>query len=346
MADQISVGMVGLGYWGPNLARNFQRSPNAELRWMCDLSTDLHDRHRAGFPEAKFTTQLDDLLTDDTLDAIVIASPVPTHHKLGLQALRAGKHTFIEKPIALTSKDAQELVDEADARDVRLMVGHLLEYHPAVLRMKDMIESGDLGDVLYAYSNRLNLGQFRRDENALWSLGVHDVATLMFLLGDTPVEVGARGESYVHDGVEDVVFGDMKFASGTMAHIHLSWLDPHKVRRLTVVGSQQMAVFDDMEAERKLTIYDKGFTRQGEADGSGSWGEYVAKREGDIHIPKLAADEPLRLEIEHFIECIRTGATPRSDGRDGLRVVQVLEGMQHSLEHSGAPVALPTPAGV
>ena len=237
-------------------------------------------------------------------------------------------------------------MDAAEARDLRLMVGHLLEYHPAVLRMRDMIESGELGDVLYAYSNRLNLGQFRRDENALWSLGVHDVATLMFLLGDTPIEVGARGQSYLHDGVEDVVFGDMTFAGGTMAHIHLSWLDPHKVRRLTVVGSQQMAVFDDMEAERKLTIYDKGFTRDTQREGSGSWGEYVAKREGDIHIPRLPADEPLRLEVEHFLECVATGDTPRSDGHDGLHVVQVLEGMQHSLENGGTPVTLEQRASV
>jgi predicted dehydrogenase len=339
-----SVGLVGLGYWGPNLARNLFSSPNAELRWLCDLDTKLHDKHRAGFPDVKFTTDYETLLADETLDAIVIASPVPTHHKLGLMALEAGKHTFIEKPIALTSAHAQELVDAAEQRDLRLMVGHLLEYHPAVLRMRDMIESGELGDVLYAYSNRLNLGQFRRDENALWSLGVHDVATLMFLLGDTPVEVGARGQSYLHDGVEDVVFGDMKFAGGTMAHIHLSWLDPHKVRRLTVVGSQQMAVFDDMETERKLTIYDKGFTREGE--GSGSWGEYVAKREGDIHIPRLPADEPLRLEVEHFLDAVANGTTPRSDGHDGLHVVQVLEGMQRSLEAGGTPIALEAPAGV
>lgn len=336
----VSVGLVGLGYWGPNLARNLLRSPNADLKWLCDLSTDLHDRHRSAFPKATFTTDLDDLLSDDTLDAIVIASPVPTHHKLGMFALEAGKHTFIEKPIALTASDAKELLDLATEKDLRLMVGHLLEYHPAVLRMRDMIETGELGDVLYAYSNRLNLGQFRRDENALWSLGVHDVSTLMFLLGDTPIEVGARGQSYVHDGVEDVVFGDMKFAGGTMAHIHLSWLDPHKVRRLTVVGSQQMAVFDDMESDRKLTIYDKGFTRDTHGEGSGSWGEYVTKREGDIHIPRLPADEPLRLEVEHFLECVREDRTPRSDGYDGLRVVQVLEGMQRSLEQSGAPIPI------
>lgn len=342
----VSVGLVGLGYWGPNLARNLLRSPNAELRWLCDLDTDLHERHRPGFPKVRFTTDLQDLLADDSLDAIVIASPVPTHHRLGMLSLGAGKHTFIEKPLALTAADAKELVDESERRDVKLMVGHLLEYHPAVLRMRDMVESGELGDVLYAYSNRLNLGQFRRDENALWSLGVHDVATLMFLLGDTPVEVGARGQSYLHDGVEDVVFGDMTFAGGTMAHIHLSWLDPHKVRRLTVVGSQQMAVFDDMENERKLTIYDKGFTRDTAGEGSGSWGEYVTKREGDIHIPRLPADEPLRLEVEHFLECITTGRTPRSDGHDGLNVVRVLEGMQQSLGAGGQPVKLGQPAGV
>jgi len=341
----VSVGLVGLGYWGPNLARNLLRSPNAELRWLCDLSTELHDKHRPGFPDVRFTTDFDDMLNDDSLDAIVIASPVPTHHALGMRALEAGKHTFIEKPLALNAADAKELVDAAQEADRKLMVGHLLEYHPGVLKMRDMIETGELGDVLYAYSNRLNLGQFRRDENALWSLGVHDVATLMFLLGDTPVEVTARGESYLHDGVEDVVFGNMRFASGTMAHIHLSWLDPHKVRKLTVVGSQQMAVFDDMETDRKLTIYDKGFTR-GKDEGSGSWGEYVAKREGDIHIPRLPADEPLRLEVEHFLECVATGRTPRSDGHDGYRVVQILEGMQTSLENGGVPVALATPAGV
>lgn len=336
----LNVGLVGLGYWGPNLARNLRRSENAQLTWLCDLDEQRHEQHRSAFPGARFTSRFEDLLEDDMLDAIVVASPVPTHHRLGMLALQAGKHTFIEKPLALTAADAEELVATAEARDLRLMVGHLLEYHPAVRHMREMTETGELGDVLYAYSNRLNLGQFRRDENALWSLGVHDVATLMYLIGDAPVEVGARGESYLHDGVEDVVFADMRFASGMLAHIHLSWLDPHKVRRLTVVGSLKMAVFDDMESDRKLTIYDKGFTRQGRREGSGSWGEYVAKREGDIHIPRLPADEPLRLEVEHFLECVRTGATPRSDGRDGLRVVRVLEGMQRSLEQRGVPVSL------
>jgi predicted dehydrogenase len=203
-----------------------------------------------------------------------------------------------------------------------------------------MIDSGELGDVLYAYSNRLNLGQFRRDENALWSLGVHDVATLMHLVGEAPIEVTARGESYLHDGVEDVVFANMKFRSGIMAHIHLSWLDPHKIRKLTVVGSRQMVVFDDMEADRKITVYDKGFHVDEGKSGSGSYGEYITKREGDIRIPRLAPSEPLRLEAEHFIESVATGQKPRSDGWDGVRVVQVLECMQRSLEAGGEVVKL------
>lgn len=344
-SEKITVGLVGLGYWGPNLARNLARSSNAELRYLCDLDVALHDSYRPLYPGTTFTTDIEQLLGDAELDAIVLASPVPTHHRLGKLAIEAGKHTFIEKPIALTSADARDLVETAEARDVKLMVGHLLEYHPAVLRIRDMIDSGELGDVLYAYSNRLNLGQFRRDENALWSLGVHDVATLLFLLGGVaPTQVAARGESYLHDGVEDVVFGNMTFASGVMANIHLSWLDPHKMRKLTVVGSQKMVVFDDMETDRKVTVYDKGFARE-QRQGARSYGEYISKREGDIHIPRINNAEPLRLEVEHFLECIREDRPPRSDGHDGLRVVEVLEAMQQSLESGGTPVQITAPAG-
>ena len=339
-ARPLKVGLLGLGYWGPNLARNFGRLPGAELKWLCDLSPELRTRYEPQFPQTTFTDRYEELLEDPELDAIVLASPVPTHFKLGMLALEAGKHTFIEKPLALTFSDAKQLAELADERDVRLMVGHLLEYHPGVLTLKRMVESGELGDVLYAYSHRLNLGQFRRDENALWSLGVHDVATLMFLLGEAPTEVSARGESYLHDGVEDVVFADMRFASGRLAHIHLSWLDPHKIRKLTVVGSKKMVVFDDMEVDRKVTIYDKGFSREDRQQPSGSWGEYISKREGDISIPRIANDEPLRLECQHFLDSINSGTAPRSDGWDGVRVVQVLESMQRSLEQGGAPISL------
>jgi predicted dehydrogenase len=349
MSTPITVGLLGLGYWGPNLARNFDRLGGSQLKWLCDLSPELRDRYASVFPNASMTADYDDLLSDDSLDAIVLASPVPTHYELGRKAIEAGKHTFIEKPLALTYEHARELADLADERGVKLMVGHLLEYHPGVLKVKDMIETGELGDVLYAYSHRLNLGQFRRDENALWSLGVHDVATLMFLIGEAPIEVSARGESYLHDGVEDVVFGNMRFRSGVMAHIHLSWLDPHKMRKLTVVGDRKMVVFDDMEADRKVTVYDKGFASKTKSPagktGRGSYGEYISKREGDIHIPHISNDEPLRLEAQHFLDSILNDSTPRSDGRDGARVVQVLESMQQSLEQGGVPVALEGVAG-
>jgi predicted dehydrogenase len=338
---KIKVGLLGLGYWGPNLARNFAALPNAELAYLCDLSPELRAKYASQFPQATFTDRYDDLLEDDTLDAVVLASPVPTHHKLGKLALEAGKHTFIEKPLALNAADAQELAELADAKGVKLMVGHLLEYHPGVHHVREMLQSGELGEMLYAYSHRLNLGQFRRDENALWSLGVHDVATLMYLIGEAPIEVSARGESYLNEGVEDVVFGNMKFAGGTLAHIHLSWLDPHKIRKLTVVGSKKMVTFDDMETDRKVTVYDKGFSVDGQVQpGSGDWGEYISKREGDISIPRLPAQEPLRIECQHFVDAILKDTTPRSDGWDGVRVVQVLEGMQRSLENGGTPVAL------
>ncbi len=346
MSKVLNVGLVGLGYWGPNIARNLARIPGANLKWLCDLSTDLHDRYRSTFPGVQFTSELDDLLGDPDLDAVFLASPVPSHHPLGLRCLEAGKHTFIEKPIALSAAQAEQLVSAAEARDLRLMVGHLLVYHPAVEMVKAMVSSGELGDLLYAYTNRLNLGQFRRDENALWSLGVHDVATLMHIIGETPTEVAARGESYLHEGVEDVVFGHMRFASGILAHIHLSWLDPHKMRKMTLVGERRMVVFDDMEADRKVTIYDKGFAREeSRRGGSGSWGEYISKREGDIQIPRISPAEPLRREVEHFLECISTGATPITDGVAGLEVVRVLEAMQQSLENGGGPVATSAAAG-
>jgi predicted dehydrogenase len=209
-----------------------------------------------------------------------------------------------------------------------LMVGHLLEYHPGVAKLKEIADSGDLGDIHYVYSHRLNLGQLRADENALWSLGAHDISVLLHLLDEEPSEVEARGEAYMRPGVEDVVFGFMRFPSGRAAHMHLSWLDPHKERRFTVVGSKRMATFDDMDLERKVTVYDKGFD-----EAAGSYGEYIT-RSGDIWSPRVANREPLRIECEHFVECIATGAAPRSDGHSGLRVVRVLEALQARLDET------------
>jgi predicted dehydrogenase len=253
---------------------------------------------------------------------------VPTHADLAEQALAAGKHCFVEKPLAQSVEDAERAVAVAESSGRVLMVGHLLVYHPGVAKLKDIAAAGDLGDIHYVYSNRLNLGQLRADENALWSLGAHDVSVLLHLAEEEPYEVEARGEAYMRRGVEDVVFGFLRFPSGLAAHLHLSWLDPHKERRFTVVGSRRMATFDDMDLERKVTVYDKGFDED-----SSSYGEYIT-RSGDIWSPRVPNREPLQVECEHFLTCVREGRTPRSDGAAGLRVVRVLAALQERLDAS------------
>ena len=322
------VGVVGLGYWGPNLARNLDRIPEAELAWICDGSDERRERWSAAFPSARATGDLEDLLADDSLDAVVVATDVPTHADLAVRALEAGKHCFVEKPLATSVTEAERVVEAAAAADRVLMVGHLLEYHPGIELLRELIENGELGDVRYIYSNRLNLGQLRREENALWSLGAHDISVILRLADEEPYEARAVGESYVQPGVEDVVFAFLRFPSGLAAHLHLSWLDPHKERRFTVVGSKRMATFDDMEAERKVTLYDKGFDENAEA-----LGDYIP-RSGDIHSYRIPGDEPLGIECRHFLERIADGEAPRSDGHSGLRVVRVLETLQRSLEES------------
>ncbi|MGH2854811.1 MAG: Gfo/Idh/MocA family protein [Solirubrobacteraceae bacterium] len=322
----VRVGVAGLGYWGPNLARNFTSIPGCELRWLCDPSEPARARAALQFPGARVTGDLEELLGDPALDAVVLATPVPTHAELAVRVAQAGKHCFVEKPLATTAADAQRAVDAAARAGRILMVGHLLEYHPAVDRLKALLDDGELGQLYYVYGNRLNLGVLRADENALWSLGAHDVSVILRLVGEEPEECLAHGRSFVRAGVEDVVFCYLRFPSGAVAHLHLSWLDPHKERRLTVVGARRMATFDDMRLEGKLTVYDKGFDEDVR-----SWGEYLA-RSGDVFSPHLPAVEPLRVECEHFVECLRTGAAPRSDGHSGLRVVRVLERLQRSLE--------------
>lgn len=324
----VSVGVVGLGYWGPNLARNFDALPDAELRWCCDARPELRERFAAQFRNAKVTDALEDLLADPELDAVVLATPVPTHAELAVRVLEAGKHCFVEKPLAQSVADAERAVAAAQRSGKVLMVGHLLEYHPGVAKLKEIADAGELGAIHYIYSNRLNLGQLRADENALWSLGAHDVSVILRLAGEEPFEVSARGESYMREGIEDVVFAFLRFPSGLAAHLHLSWLDPHKERRFTVVGSKRMATFDDMELERKVTVYDKGFD-----ESSASYGEYIT-RSGDIWSPRIPNAEPLRLEAAHFVECVREGRAPVSDGESGLRVVRVLEALQRELEGS------------
>jgi predicted dehydrogenase len=326
VSDRVRVAVVGLGYWGPNLARNFDALPEAELAWICDQSQEQLDRIAMRFPAARATTNVDDLLADESLDAVAIATPVPTHATLAHSSLAAGKHVLVEKPLAQSVEEAEQTVAAAREQQRTLMVGHLLEYHPGVTRLKELIDGDELGQVHYIYGNRLNLGKLRSDENALWSLGAHDVSVVLRLAGEAPEECHAFGESYTRPGIEDVVFCYLRFPSGLAAHLHLSWLDPHKERRLTVVGSRRMATFDDMALERKLTVYDKGFDQSFQ-----SYGEYIA-RSGDVWSPSIGNEEPLRLECRHFVECLRDSHTPLSDGESGLRVVRVLAELQRSLD--------------
>jgi predicted dehydrogenase len=330
----VRVAVVGLGYWGPNLARNFAALDGCELRWCCDASDEQRRKLEGSFPGTRFTAELGDLLSDPELDAVVLATDVPSHARLATEVLRAGKHCFVEKPLAQSAADAAAVVDEAAAAGRILMVGHLLVYHPGVVKLKEIVDSGELGDLLYVYSNRVNLGQVRQDENALWSLGAHDVSVLLHLLEEEPVEALAHGESFVRPGVEDVVFCYLRFPSGRVAHMHLSWLDPHKERRFTVVGSDRMATFDDMALERKVTVYDKGVDPP-----TRSYGEWIT-RSGDVTSPQISNEEPLRIECRHFVECVRDGAEPRSGGAGGLRAVRVLEALQRSLDAGGVPQAL------
>jgi predicted dehydrogenase len=326
--NTVRIGVAGLGYWGPNLARNFAALEDCELTWCCDAAERARARVAPLFPQARLAEDLQELLDDPELDAIALATPVPTHADQAVRVLAAGKHCFVEKPLAQSVADAERAVAAANAAERTLMVGHLLEYHPGVRKLKDLADGGELGEIYYIYGNRLNLGKLRADENALWSLGAHDVSVVLHLAGEEPAQVVARGESYVRPGVEDVVFCFLRFPSGLSAHLHLSWLDPHKERRFTVVGARRMATFDDMALEGKVTVYDKGF----DTDANG-YGEYIT-RSGEIWSPWISNQEPLRIECQHFVRSILRGERPRSDGDSGLRVVRVLEQLQQSLDAS------------
>ena len=319
----IRIGQIGLGYWGKNLVRNFDEL--AQLTWLCDASEQLRLQFAGRHPAARVTESIEDLLADDELEAVVIATPVPTHYALAKQALEAGKHVFVEKPPAMRGSEMDELLRLAQERELVLMPGHLLLYHPGVLKLKELLDAGELGDLLCVYSNRQNLGIIRRDENALWSLGVHDLSVILHLVQEDPEFVVANGNAFLNPGVEDVVFCYLRFPSGKIAHMHLSWLDPHKMRKLTVVGREKMAVFDDMELERKVTIYEKA-----PWEPAGTYGEWRT-RTGDIFSPKIANDEPLRLECEHYLRLVETGPGDHREARDGLRVVRTLDRLTGSL---------------
>ncbi|MFP3953964.1 MAG: Gfo/Idh/MocA family protein [Candidatus Acetothermia bacterium] len=319
------IGIIGAGNWGKNVVRNFYEILGPEKVVVCDSDEERLERAEGDNPGITTAREAEQVIEDTDLPAISIATPAPTHYELSIAALEAGKHVLVEKPIALDVENAREMIELAEEKDLTLMVDHLLEYHPVVDKLKALLSEGELGDVYYAYGQRVNLGVVRTKENALWSLGPHDVSVLLYLFGVEPEAVHARGGTYLQKdrGVEDVVFLDMDFDGDLMAHTHLSWLDPHKIRKMTLVGSEKMAVFDDMESTDKLKIFDKG------AASSGDGGFNV--RYGDMYAPNVKLSEPLKEMCLHFIDSVENGNRPRSDGYDGLRVLRVLEAGERSL---------------
>ena len=333
--SRLRVGVIGAGAWGKNHVRTVATLAEAELAAVCDADPKTRERLARQYPAVHITGDVADLL--GRVDAVVIASPAATHARVALQCVEAGKPCLVEKPFALSTGDAEAIARAAAARDVPVLAGHLLVFHPAVERLRALVQGGDLGRIYYLYGLRVNLGQVRADENALWSFGPHDVSVALYLLGDAPVRVAAHGKSYLQPKVEDVVFLTMEFGSGVLAHVQLSWLDPHKERKLTVVGATKMVVFDDMEAREKLRIYDKGVERPPEY---GSYGEALSIREGDIFIPKIPNVEPLAAELGHFVRVARRAETPRAGAADGVAVVKVLDAATRSLSAGGAPITL------
>ncbi|HXI63661.1 MAG TPA: Gfo/Idh/MocA family oxidoreductase [Gemmatimonadales bacterium] len=333
--SRLRVGVIGAGAWGKNHVRTVATLAEAELAGVCDADPKTREKLTRQYPAAHITGDVADLL--GRVDAVVIASPAATHARVARQCIEAGKPCLVEKPFALSTGDAEAVAQAAAKHDVPVLTGHLLVFHPAVERLRTLVQTGELGRIYYLYGLRVNLGQVRADENALWSFGPHDVSVALYLLGETPVRVAAHGKSYLQPKVEDVVFLTMEFGSGVLAHVQLSWLDPHKERKLTVVGATKMVVFDDMEAREKLRIYDKGVQRPPEY---GSYGEALSIREGDIFIPKIPNVEPLAAELSHFVKVARRTEAPRASAADGVAVVKVLDAATRSLSAGGAPVSL------
>jgi len=322
------VAHAGVGGWGKNVVRVVGEL--SELAWVVDTDEGRQAEYAARYPQAGVTGSFAEALADDTVTAVTIATPVPTHYALAKEALEAGKHVFVEKPPAMRGEEMEELVALARAGDRVLMPGHLLLYHPGLRKVKELVDAGELGDVACVYGNRQNLGVIRSNENALWSLGVHDLSVILWLLGEEPSEVVAYGQDFVQPGIEDVVFCFLRFPSGKVAHMHLSWLDPHKMRKMTVVGREKMVVFDDMELERKVTVYEKGPWEPAQ-----TYGEWRT-RTGDIFSPKIANDEPLRLELQHFLRLVAEGPGDHLEATAGLAVVRTLDRLTMSLR-TGAP---------
>lgn len=331
--NKIRLGVIGSGYWGPNLIRNYIALPEAEVVCVADVKQDRLDHIKGLYPKIETTKDYTDFFYMN-LDAVVVATPPASHFALAKDCMERGLHAFVEKPITLNSRDAEELVNLAEEKDLTLMVGHTFEYNPVVRKIKEIIDSGELGKIYYIDAMRLNLGLFQSDMNVLWDLAPHDISILLYLLDQDPVSVSARGGDCIFKGKHDVAYMHLKFPDNVLAHVHVSWLDPCKVRRYTVVGSRKMLVYDDVESLEKIKIYDKGVETPPYTDTFGDF--QCSYRYGDVIIPHIRFTEPLRIESQHFIDCILNRCDePLTSGRDGLRVVKILETAQKSLENGG-----------
>jgi predicted dehydrogenase len=329
--DTIKIGVIGYGYWGPNLARTLNDLPAAKLVAIADLKEEQLKRAKSRHPDVTLTTDFHEMFKMG-LDAVVISTPPKTHFSIAKDCLLNGLNLLVEKPITHKSSEAEELIELSEAKGLTLMVGHTFEYNSAVHAMKNYIDNKELGDLYYIDTARLNLGLFQRDSNVLWDLAPHDISILLYLLGDIPISVSAQGMPCVIPGVFDVAYLSLLFPHNLTAYVHVSWLDPRKVRRVTVVGSKKMAVYNDLESEGRIKIYDKGIEAQSEVN---SFGEFEYNyRAGDITIPHIHFTEPLLEECRHFLDCIANHTEPRSSGRSGLRVIKILEAAQCSITKS------------
>jgi predicted dehydrogenase len=334
------IACIGLGAWGKNLLREFARTPGATVSIACDPSAAALDRARVNHPDIRLTAEPDDVMSSDA-DAVVIATPPVSHFELAARAIAAGKDVFIEKPLVLNVDDGEKLVAQAAAAKRVLMVGHIMEYHPAIDWLKRYIKDGGLGSIYYLYATRVNLGQVRDNENAMWSLAPHDISMISYLLDAQPRRASAVGSCYVRKGIEDVVFMTLQFGDNRVAHVHTSWLDPHKVRSLTIVGQKRMAVFSDTDPQEKIKVFDKGVDVSLNFE---TYAEYLTLRTGEVYIPLVDNTQPLALECAHFVECVKERKAPRTDGQDGLRVLRVLAAAQQSLDSGGVPIDIQSSA--
>ena len=335
----VNVGIVGCGYWGPKYVRNFHEIAEANLTMVCDLEEDRLEQVRRQYPYVATTTDFGDLLKGG-VDAVVIATPVSSHYRLAREALLHNKHVLVEKPITASSKEAVDLIELAEKRNRVLMAGHTYDYHPAVDFLRQLVKSGELGEVYYINAARLNLGLFRTDVNVMWDLAPHDICIVLALLDAEPITVSARGSGHIDPAVYDVAYLEIRFPGETVAHLHMSWLDPCKVRQVTIVGSKKMVVFDDASEVEKIRIYDKGITVPTDGNNFGAWPP--SYRYGDVTIPFITNAEPLKLECSHLLQCITEGKRPRSDGRAGLKIVNILEAANRSLLNGGGREELPS----